>query len=128
MNYKPREDVEIYKSNDLESSFIEIINKNESNDIIGVIYRHPNMDVNNFIDDKLDTLVHKLTYEKNKNIFIAGDFNFDLLKISSNTETINFFNKMTSNFLLPTITLPTKINTSNDTLIDNIFTNQITLI
>ena len=32
---------------------------------------------------------------------------------------------MTSNFLLPTITLPTKINTSNDTLIDNIFTNQI---
>ena len=31
---------------------------------------------------------------------------------------------MTSNFLLPTITLPTKINTLNDTLIDNIFTNQ----
>ena len=31
---------------------------------------------------------------------------------------------MTSNFLLPTILLPTKINTSNDTLIDNIFTNQ----
>ena len=74
----------------MESSFIEIINRNESNDIIGVIYRHPNMDVNNFIDDKLDTLVHKLTYEKNKKIFIAGDFNFDLLKISSNTETINF--------------------------------------
>ena len=68
------------------------------------------MDVNNFIDDKLDTLVHKLSFEKNKKIFIAGDFNFDLLK-------------MTSNFLLPTITLPTKINTLNDTLIDNIFTN-----
>ena len=32
---------------------------------------------------------------------------------------------MTSNFLLPIITLPTKINTSNDTLIDNIFTNQL---
>ena len=31
---------------------------------------------------------------------------------------------MTSNFLLPTITLPTKINTLNDTLIDNIFNNQ----
>ena len=32
---------------------------------------------------------------------------------------------MTSNFLLPTITLPTKINTSNDTLIDDIFANQL---
>ena len=82
------------------------------------------MDVNNFIDDKLDTLVHKLSFEKNKKIFIAGDFNFDFLKISNNTENINCFNKMTSNFLLPIITLHTKINTLNDTLIDNIFTNQ----
>ena len=51
LNYKP----ELYKSKDLQSSFIEIINQKESNDIIGVIYRHPNMDVNNFIDEKLDT-------------------------------------------------------------------------
>ena len=34
LNYKPREDLELYKSNDLESSFIEIINRKESNDII----------------------------------------------------------------------------------------------
>ena len=83
------------------------------------------MDAKNFIDEKLDTLVHKLSFEKHKKIFIAGDFNFDLLKISTHTETSMFFNKMTSNFLLPTIILPTKINTSNDTLIDNIFTNQL---
>ena len=125
LNYKPREDLELYKSKHLESSFIEIINQKESNDIIGVIYRHPNMEAKNFIDEKLDTLVHKLLFEKNKKIFIAGDFNFDLLKISTHTETLMFFNKMTSNFLLPTITLPTKINTSNDILIDNIFTNQL---
>ena len=31
---------------------------------------------------------------------------------------------MTSNVLLPTISLPTRINSGNDTLIDNIFTNQ----
>ena len=30
---------------------------------------------------------------------------------------------MTSSQLLPTISLPTKLNTSHDTLIDNIFTN-----
>ena len=31
---------------------------------------------------------------------------------------------MTSNLLIPLIVIPTKINTKNDTLIDNIFTNQ----
>ena len=31
---------------------------------------------------------------------------------------------MTSNLLVPLITIPTKINTKNDTLMDNIFTNQ----
>ena len=31
---------------------------------------------------------------------------------------------MMSNFLLPVISIPTKINTVNDTLIDNIFTNE----
>ena len=32
---------------------------------------------------------------------------------------------MMSNHLLPTITVPTKINKKNSTVIDNIFTNQI---
>ena len=45
------------------------------------------MDVNNFIYGKLDTLVHKLSFEKNKKVIIAGDLNFDLLKISSQIET-----------------------------------------
>ena len=125
LNFKPREDLEIYKSKELESSFIEIINSKETNDIVGVIYRHPNMDTQNFIDDKLNSLLNKLSFENNKKIYIAGDFNFDLLKASNHTVTLNFINKMTSNFLLPVITLPTKINKTNDTLIDNIFTNQI---
>ena len=62
--------------------------------------------------------------EKNKNIYIAGDFNFDLLKYSNHSDTANFFDKMTSNLLIPLILVPTKINTKNDTLIDNIFSNQ----
>ena len=64
------------------------------------------------------------TRENNKNIYIAGDFNFDLLKYSYHNETANFFDKMTTNLLVPLILLPTKINTKNDTLIDNIFSNQ----
>ena len=49
----------------------------------------------------------------------------DLLKISSNSETTNFYDKVTSNLFFPIITLPTKINGKSNTLIDNIFTNQI---
>ena len=62
--------------------------------------------------------------KRKKKIYIAGDFNFDLLKCSHHQDTANFFNKMTSNLLIPFILIPTKINTKNDTLIDNIFSNQ----
>ena len=115
INYKPRKDLEIYQSKELESTFIEIINPKESNDIIGVIYRDPNMDTTQFI-------LVKLSQEINKKVYIAGDFNFDLLKMSTHTATSNFYNKATSYLLVPLITLPTKINNKNNTLIDNIFT------
>ena len=38
---------------------------------------------------------------------------------------MDFFECMMSNFLMPVITLPTKINPKRHTIIDNIFTNQI---
>ena len=113
------------KKKELESCFVEVINQKSANDIIGVIYRHPKMDTNSFIDDKLTNIMNKILREKNKKVYIAGDFNFDLLKYSSHSATADFFDKMSSNLLVPLISVPTKINTKNDTLIDNIFTNQL---
>ena len=53
----------------IESLFIELINKNESNVIVGVIYRHPSMDIDDFNDVKLELLLSKLYREKNtKNV------------------------------------------------------------
>ena len=78
INYKPRKDLIIYKSKELESFFIEIINQKETNSVVGVIYRHPCMDENIFIDDYLKKITDILSSE-NKKIFISGDFNFDLL-------------------------------------------------
>ena len=80
LNFKPRKDLEIYENKELETSFIEILNRKESNDIVGVIYRHPKMDTNTFIENKLSYLTNKLSKEDTKKIYIAGDFNFDLLK------------------------------------------------
>ena len=124
INFKPRNDLNIYKSKELESLFIEVINKKESNDIIGVIYRHPCMNGTDFIDEYLKGIVDKLSNENKKN-FIAGDFNFDLLNVATHNESFEFFDTIMSNFLLPVITLPTKVNRGKNTLIDNIFTNHL---
>ena len=41
LSYKCRNDLNVYKKNELESTFIEIVNPKKSNIIVGVIYRHP---------------------------------------------------------------------------------------
>ena len=69
-------------------------------------------------------LCNKLSME-DKNKYIAGDFNFDLLKSSSHTDTFDFFELMMTELLMPTIILPTRINSISNTLIDNIFTLDI---
>ena len=81
------------------------------------------MDKMLFIEDYVQPLNDKLQKE-NKNIFLAGDFNIDLLNLE-NAETSDFFESMMSSQLMPSIILPTKINTIKDTVIDNIFTNQV---
>ena len=83
------------------------------------------MDTSTFIDGKLTGILSKISREKNKKVYIAGDFNFDLLKYSHHSATAEFYDKMTSNLLVPLISVPTKINTKNDTLIDNVFSNQL---
>ena len=123
INYKPREDLNLHKEKELESYFIEQINSRGKNSIIGTIYRHPCMDGKEFLDDFMKPLNETLERE-NKKIFLTGDFNFDLSK-STHQESLNFFENMMANFLLPVITLPTKINAKRHTIIDNIFTNQI---
>ena len=111
------------KQDDLNLFVVEIVNNRKSNSIVGIIYRHPSMCENRFNDIHLRNLIHKINNEKNKDIFIAGDFNFDLIKATSRQATSDFFELLTTNFLLPMILLPTKINSSSNTLIDNIFTN-----
>ena len=55
---------------------------------------------------------------------MAGDFNINLMKVSTHDSSSEFFDILFSNFILPTITIPTKLNPSgNHTLIDNIYTN-----
>ena len=41
LSYKPRNDLYIYKSTELELTFTEILNPKKINVIVGSIYRHP---------------------------------------------------------------------------------------
>ena len=86
---EPREDLMIYKEKELESYFLEVVNEKQKNSIIGAVYRHPCMDQSLFLEDYMQPLNDKLR-EENKNIFISGDFNFDLLNLE-HTETAHFF-------------------------------------
>ena len=49
LSYKCGNDLSIYKRNELESTFIEIVNPKISNIIVGVIYRHPSIDLTTLI-------------------------------------------------------------------------------
>ena len=83
--YKLRNDLKMYKSKHLESTFIEIINQKKKNIILGCVYNHPCMEVNEFKNDHFSYLSENLLGEKSKNVM--GDFNVDLLKYKNDSNT-----------------------------------------
>ena len=108
---------------DTENLFIEIINEKSKNIIIGTIYRPPNNRFNKF-ENNLKTILTKLD-KCNKPCYIMGDFNIDLLKYNYCNFSTEFFNQFSSSGYTPLITKPTRITKSTATLIDNIFTNNL---
>ena len=114
-----------HKSKELESVFIEIIQPNKKNIIIGCIYRHPSvMSVHEFNQDYLSPLLEKVALE-NKTVSLLGDFNIDLLKSSSDNEVSEFLDITNSYSLLPHIILPTRVTPTTASLIDNIFCTPV---
>ena len=105
-----------------ESVWVEIKNKNSKNILCASIYRHPhndNISLNEFFNFMEKTL-SKIAIE-NKDIYICGDFNFDLLKISQCDNVKRFFELMGSFGLINQITIPTRTTEHTATIIDNIF-------
>ena len=65
LSYKCCNDLNIYKKNELESTFVEIVNPKKSNVIVGVIYRHPSMDLTDFNCNYLNKLLEKISKKQN---------------------------------------------------------------
>ena len=78
LSYKCCNDLNIYKKSELESTFIEIVNPRKSNIIVGIIYRHPSMTLNNFNCNYLNKLLENIPKEQ-KSVFLLGDFNVNLI-------------------------------------------------
>ena len=94
-DFKPRTDLQIYKSKKIESIFIEIPNKKGKNMVVGCLYRHPSMSISEFNITYLERILEKLSFE-NKDIFLLGDFNINLMNFDNNTETNDFLDLITS--------------------------------
>ena len=121
----PRNDLNIYMPGKLESIFIEVVCPKSCNIIAGCIYKHPSLQVDNFTNDIILTLLEKLNKENSKKIFLHGDFNIDLLQYETFEPVNNFVDTLSSNFLSPLILLLTRISNSSSTLIDEIFFSVI---
>ena len=108
-----------------QSVWSEIKNKDSKNIIFGCMYRSPNKkyDVVDFLVH-LDSILKKISKE-NKEIYLCGDFNIDLLKIDKGSHFLDFYNVLSSYGLLPSIIHPSRVvEDQRPSLIDNIFTNN----
>jgi len=118
LNSKSCDDLN-FKCNGFENIWVEIDNKNSKNLLFCCTVRHPGADIETFISN-FRIILPKLL---NKQVFIMGDFNINLLNYDSHTATSDLVNTFFSNNFLPCITHPTRVSKNSSTIIDNIFTN-----
>jgi hypothetical protein len=125
LNYFVRD--EFARNNSLmECIFVELSKSNFQSGkdvIIGLIYRPPNTDINEFSNDFVEIL--SALQKENKTLYFIGDFNVNLLNIENHSSSAEFLEMFYSTGTLPLITKPTRIQQQSKTLIDNIFSNSI---
>ena len=121
----PRTDLEFKittNGQETETCWIELSENNNKNIIVGVIYRHPSKQNEQFFEN-MNKVLKKVNKEK-KRVILCGDFNFDLLNYDNDKNVSTFLNNMLEHNFQPNIIEPTRItNTNKPSLVDNIFTN-----
>jgi len=127
INFKIREDICVFLPHIFESLFIEIINESAKNTIVGVVYRpntEPYADMDIFQSNMFDIM--SIISREEKSCTILGDMNVNLLNFTSHSKTEQYLEGLFSNGFLPIIVKPTRITVSSATLLDHIYTNNIT--
>ena len=106
-----------------EFQVIEITHNGHKNSIICNFYRSPNGQLNSFID-KLKNTLSNLGRHRNKNIFLLGDSNIDLLDYGRIDNVTKYVDMLGEHGFAPVISRPTRITNHSATIIDHIFVNN----
>ena len=109
----------------LETIFVQVRLINGSSCLVGNFYRPPGGNINIFltkIREILDTITCKFSNQK---VYLMGDFNIDLFKISNNKYYSEYYSIMCSYGYSPSITRPTRVTSSTNSLIDQIWCNRL---
>ena len=106
----------------VEMQWIEINSVKNSTDLlfIGFLYRHPKSN-SKWYDDFCEMMDN--VWLNQKEILIMGDFNIDLLKFCSNWQNI-----FTSYNLTQCVTIPTRVTSTCSTLLDHVYSSNISYI
>ena len=120
LNCKVQIDLKVYKAKELES-VIEIINKD--NCIVGCTSKHKKMLTHKF-KDMLTPILEKMSLE-NKEEYVMGDFNINLMTYETDHPTSHFLDNACSNSFFPYVNIPTRHTLRSKTLIDNTLHNDI---
>ena len=118
LNYNVLEKIsnEAFQALWVEFSFVD-----HKNIICGIIYRQHNSpdDFLTYLDRTIEKMV-----SDDKDVYIMGDFNIDLLKCETSQVSQDFLLSPRSCYLIPTVDKPTRVHRTSATLIDNIFVNN----
>ena len=115
LRHRLRSDLTLYKSKEIESSFIEIIESKKENTIVGCIYKRLNVPVGEFTNDFLEPLLEKRSIEKRKAILMV-DLNRNLLNCNIDKNTSDYLGILYSYAFFPTINSPTQITLNSKIL------------
>ena len=78
LSYHPRNDLNICTLGKLESVFIEIVCPKSSNIIVGCIYKNPSLQVNNFTNDIILSLLKSLIRKTQRKFFFLVILTYQL--------------------------------------------------
>lgn len=101
-----------------ESLFIEA-SINNKNIVIGIVYRKPNTNINEFVES-FDLFLNEMS-DKNKKCIIHGDFNIDYNQ--NNSAYQRYASTLHSNNFQQVIDVPTRLTFNSNTLIDHCLVN-----
>ena len=113
MRYIERDDLSEVTA-DFETQWIEIESDLHHHMICGVIYRHPNGNLDSFMTS-VNNCLDKVNNE-NKYCLVMGDFNINLLNTDSHAATEEFLDIITSYYFSPHILQPTRLTHHSATL------------